>query len=458
MDPAAPELDNVLNLDRDETSDIEDTAEFMATPGAGLRVTVEDAEEEEDIGEDYTVQDLQLGEDIGEYRPLEDQHREREIVLPAGFYDQPRKCSPPDACIRGCSKRCVHGSIAPRAEEKMRYDLPLLLFQLFFSDAVFEMLAAATNAYAAFKNAGGPGRRQWKDTTAAELKIWLGLIIYMGVVRQGRTDEFWYRKSDWPEHSICRFLGYTRFEQLKRYFHISEPFAHLPQQRFYEKLEPLASILKEAFMRVVRPATAVSVDEMIIRFKGRSRHTIMMRGKLVPVGYNVLSLCERGYFYCFMFTSPWVKVSNEIGLVPNWMPEAIMSRGLSKLAKSVLYLCKQLPYTTRFYTLYCDNLFSSPDLFHVLRAYGIAACGTARSTCRNWPAIFRRNIERKRTRIPYNTQYVKAVHGDVAAIVWQDKNLVQFLTTAHNPTSREFVSRRRPVAKTTWLRAAVAEH
>lgn len=70
-------------------------------------------------------------------------------------------------------------------EEGLRYDFVLLLFQLFFSDAVFEMLAVSTNAYAAFKGAGEIGHCLWRDTTAAELKTWIGMIIYIGVMKQG---------------------------------------------------------------------------------------------------------------------------------------------------------------------------------------------------------------------------------------------------------------------------------
>jgi hypothetical protein len=39
---------------------------------------------------------------------------------------------------------------------------------------------------------------------------------------------------------------------------------------------------------------------------------------------------------------------------------------------------KTLPYTTYQFTLYCDNLFSNPKLFSILRSLGIGACGTAR--------------------------------------------------------------------------------
>lgn len=53
--------------------------------------------------------------------------------------------------------------------------------------------------------------------------------------------------------------------------------------------------------------------------------------------------------------------------------------------------------------------------------------------------------------------YTKAVHGDTACGIWQDKKIVQMLL---QPQYRvmEYMSRRRPVAKSKWLKGAVAKH
>ena len=62
-------------------------------------------------------------------------------------------------------------------------------------------------------------------------------------------------------------------------------------------------MLRADFQSIITPATSVSIDEIIVRFTGRSKHTIMMRGKPCPVGYNVPALCEAGYCYKFLFSS-----------------------------------------------------------------------------------------------------------------------------------------------------------
>lgn len=441
MEPPNP--DAVLLLDRDESSDLESDLD-VTIEGAprGRAVEVEEVPEgDEPIEIDPAAHAALKDDNHSGYTPLQGVHSERQIHLPEGFYEQPE----------------LHKAGAEPAEpSELRWDLPLLYFKLFFTEWVFEVLARNTNAYAASKDAGNGGRR-WKPVTTAEMKIWIGLIIYMSVFKQPRTTEYWLRRDGWPIHPISRFIGQSRFEQIKRYFHIAPPGV---VGSIFDKLEPVASYLREAFKRVVTPATAVAIDEMIVRFKGRSVHTVMMRGKPVPQGYYVLALCEGGYCWSWLFTSSRVSDEEIVERITSLHlgPEAALRRLLPRLSKKVLYLLLQLPFASTFYTLYCDNLFSNPDLFHVLRAFGIAACGTARSTCRGWPTTFKQAIARKTTRLPYNQQYTTVVHGDVAAIVWQDKNLVQFLTTAHDPQSRAFISRRRPQARTTWLKRVVSEH
>lgn len=457
-----PNPDSAMAFDRDDTSDIEDEVQIIREDGSHAQGA--DSEDDElsadaDVSElsQSTVERAFHGVNLNGYTPHQDEHHEREIFLPANFYNQPDPLKPSscDCQQSGRSDCCASRNEGDgNGPQSVRFDLPLLFFKLFFSNAVFAVMAYNTNAYALLYNAGeAENGRPWKDVTAAELKIWIGLIIYMSVIRQARLPEFWYRNCDWPTHCITRFMSLRRFEQIKRYFHVSPPFRDLPKEHFFDKLEPVSSMVKAAFQRVVRPATQVSVDEMIIRFTGRSSHTIMMRGKPVPEGYNVLALCEGGYCWSWKWTSP--QLSEVYSVVANSAPEAAMTNLLSKLSRGVLDLMLQLPYKQHFFILFCDNLFSNADLFHILRAYGIAACGTTRATYRNWPTIFKEKIERKKTRLPYNTVLAEVVHGDVAAIVWQDKNLVQFLTTTHNPLSTVLITRRRPVAKTKWLKAAV---
>jgi hypothetical protein len=447
------EPSNLQPNDVDSDPDVDDFA-ITRIVGEGSNNAVNEAEEEQQQEmNDVDPRGFKKVPDAS-YTPLEGPHHKRILHLPQELYDElarPAVFPPPAAAV---------SNALPARVEQQRYDTPKAFFKLFFSDDVLDTLAVNTNLYAASKAAGIEGTRPWKPVSPAELKIWIGLLLYMSAIHQPNTAEYWYRNNGWPMHSISRFMGFTRFQEIKRYFHISPPVDQLPPERWTERLEPLNTILQERSKRLLVPATNVSIDETMARFQGRSKHTTTIRSKPVPTGYYVLCLCDAGYMYSWLFNSNSLGygklLENSANYLTNMAPNtALLSANLANTQKAVLHLMLQLP-KDHFYTLYCDNLFTNCDLFHVLRALGHGACGTARATSKNWP--FKGKLNRKTDRLPYNEVFVEVVHKDVAAIVWQDRQLVQFVTTAHDPCKMLLVKRRRPKAYTPWLRRIVADN
>ena len=112
----------------------------------------------------------------------------------------------------------------------------------------------------------------------------------------------------------------------------------------------------------------------------------MMRGKPCLVEYNVLAVCEADYCYGFLFSSPitgFFQLSNPAQQVKEAREQNVSSNSITsmitamnKTSWAVLHLMMQL-LCHLFFMLYCDNLFSNANLFHVLKYYGISACGTA---------------------------------------------------------------------------------
>jgi len=76
---------------------------------------------------------------------------------------------------------------------------------LYFSDTEFDTLAENTNVYAEYKNAGQRGRR-WKKTTAGEIIIFVGLVIYMGV-HKARIGLYWEESHEFPVHDITHYMS-----------------------------------------------------------------------------------------------------------------------------------------------------------------------------------------------------------------------------------------------------------
>jgi hypothetical protein len=255
-------------------------------------------------------------------------------------------------CIPGCTsdgrnERCAGFQ---EGDQEVPWDAPALFLKLLFDrEVVFNNLKGNTNAYAEMRGAGQPRSRSWRPTSVARLLVFIGLIIYMGVFRSAQLEDYWSRSDEFPRHHIARFMGQKEFEQLKRHFHVSIPCRSLPRRQWIKKLEPLSSILRERFQRHLLPATPVSIDEMMVRFTGRSPHTTLIKGKPIPKGYKIIALCERGYTWDFLYTS---RVDSFSGLEAH---ANTFGFNLSVTSRAVLQMCLSLPSYAYRFVLYCDN-------------------------------------------------------------------------------------------------------
>jgi len=304
----------------------------------------------------------------------------------------------------------------------------LAFFELFFDATVFEQLAGNTNRYAIFKHAGDLGHRRWTATSAAELRIFIGIIIYMGVFPSAQVSDYWRHDSNYPFHRIGLYNISEPFRATQCYFHISPPYESLPRSQWYQKVQPLASILPSArFYAYLLPASNVAVDEKMIRFTGRSAHTTQIRGKPIPRGYKMLALCDYGYTYAFLFTS-----NTESFAEPNSGLDCSPLR-LSPTSRAIYQLATCLPFDQFSFTIYIDSYFTNIPLLTALRERRIGTCGTVRSTSAEYPAVFKFRKNKKAT-FPLNS-ISGVVCREVLVCIWQDNNLIQFISTVPQITN-----------------------
>ena len=180
------------------------------------------------------------------------------------------------------------------------------IFTLFFTDDMFNIMIANTNAYALEHLDEHTNGRPWSPTSPAELRIWVGITIYMGLNPMPGLRDYWRHDDEHPLHPITKFMTSLRFEQIKRFFHISttdKPAPGSDNDVWYYKLEPLLSQLRRSSKRYRMPSTNVSVDEAMIMCTGRSKHTYKMPNKPIDEGYKIHCLADHGYVWDFHMTS-----------------------------------------------------------------------------------------------------------------------------------------------------------
>ena len=98
---------------------------------------------------------------------------------------------------------------------------PYSLFKLFITDKHFDIIALNTNAYAESKQAGIEGKRTWRPTYASEIQVFIATFIYMGVIRLPANADYWSTKYGY--FHCAQHISLNRFEDLKRFIHISPP-------------------------------------------------------------------------------------------------------------------------------------------------------------------------------------------------------------------------------------------
>jgi hypothetical protein len=326
---------------------------------------------------------------------------------------------------------------------------PLKYWRLFMTDAALDMIVTNTNAYATLKLQGIAGNtRAWQPLSKYELQLWIGVVLFMALRNIQAPETCWSESSRiWQ---VADYMPLRRFEQIRRFVHIAVPVqvADSPSdEHWYEKVSPLANIIKRRFQTYAAMPSACSIDEMMVKFSGRSGHTIKMDRKPIKQGYKIFALCAHGgYTWDFSYWSRDEKNPTTVPRIRNFNPTA----------NAVLNLASTLPARTQQCHIYMDNFFTSAKLFSKLREMGIGACGTARG---NTPGLPTQLKALAATALGQSDQYcwnyLKSAGTrpasdtpGVHAFAWLDNAWVLGMTTIHGPCydEEDFVerARRRP--------------
>jgi len=339
---------------------------------------------------------------------------------------------------------------------------PVALLDLYLNSSIYDTIALNTNAYAVAQEATtistSGSTRIWYPTTADEIRVLFGIFYYMGVHSEPRYQIYWETgRKEGPVHSIRNHMTLNRYEQLRRYLHISEPTQSTPEPRpseeeellptepedrlWWWKLEPLIGSFRNACQRYYIPRNNVAIDEIMVRFFGRSYHTYKMPKKPIQQGFKIFALADRGYVWFFYYTSR-VHGIGELAKVSE----------LTSTGSMVYQMARQLPQIPgSYFTIYLDNYFTSIPLFRKLRAINIGAVGTTRCGAAGieFPPLLTVLREKHRKKLPWGTTCAVTV-DDVLCIGWQDNNLVLMLSTVHtvHQANDEVVRERKRPANT----------
>ena len=267
------------------------------------------------------------------------------------------------------------------------------------SHSLISTIATNTNLYASFKEAPAG----WA-TTPKEVWMFIAVHIYMGIIDLPYLHMYW--EGEYRQPYVVHAFSRNRFTELLRYFHIAKPTPKGTHRSVVQKIAPHYDRCLAAFPYYCTPPIMLTMDESMVRFKGRSPWKTLVRGKPTPTGYKFFTLASHGYLLTFDIFRGRAE-----------------ERKKGYIHQLVLQMTK--PWYYKQHVLFTDNYFTSPALCRDLLTRGVRSCGTFHlggKSKDDFPKGFTQAVEAMRV------GDVKAWQdGDLGLLAWFDSRPVQML-------------------------------
>lgn len=313
---------------------------------------------------------------------------------------------------------------------------------MFFDDRVFEKIAHYTNKHAIFvQNKKGVRDKHWYETSADEIKAFVGVLLYMGIVKLP-TLKMYFQTEFVQCPLVANAFTYHRFTKIDQYLHLVDE-EEIEEEKSVNGGKPRDFLYKcrlvldvmEKFKDHYNPDCELSVDEAMIGFKGRLCIKQYMSKKPTKWGIKVWTNCDSKSGYL-------LKAKIYLG------KKEALNKDLLLGEQVVLDLCDFC--LRKYHHIYCDNFFTSVRLFRLLLDENTYACGTVRQDRQGFPQELKTKKRNGKT-VKKTDKADKLERGDskimqageVTAILWQDKREVRVLSTNCPDPSENVVVQKR---------------
>lgn len=290
---------------------------------------------------------------------------------------------------------------------------PMTYFYLFFSRDIMFDIVEQSNFYSI--------QETGKSIllTEEEFGDFLAIHIIMGIVDMPSYLDYWSHRFKYAK--VAEIIPLKRYQQIRRYLHFADN--NMDDGDRYYKIRPLLEKVRLNCLKYQGKETKFSIDEMIIAYKGSKagKRKQYMKDKPNKWGFkNYVRAGVSGIIYDF------VMYGGEDTFRYHTFSEEESSIGFG--AQVVIALCQSIKQKPTI--IYCDNFFSSPELFHILREnYGIFALGTIRNNrLRGAEKVLPTEKEMKKKE---RGSYVEATckQNRLAVVRWNDNKAVTFISS-----------------------------
>jgi hypothetical protein len=300
-------------------------------------------------------------------------------------------------------------------------------FKLFFNDELIEIVVNETNKYAEQNQQNATENHshslKWTDTNPAEIHRFFALTLLMGHIEKDTFSDYWSTNELIETPIFGKIMSRDRYLHILKYLHFcdntqAQPDKSDPNYDRLWKMRNIFDLLNKSFKIAYDPTEEISVDEVIVKFKGRVLFKQYIPKKHKRWGMKIYKLCDKsGYTYHM-----------EMYLGKDKNKDNPSQSASHSLVMKITECIKD-----KGHKLYMDNFFSSPKLFmELFENYKINSCGTMRPNRKFYPKFNKTSKKKERGNFE-----VKFANG-MTALKWTDKRDVFMLTNMHNPQIKEF--------------------
>ena len=198
-----------------------------------------------------------------------------------------------------------------------------------------------------------------------EIRCFVGLLLWTSLAKLPNRRAYF---TDSEIYNLPNFRKHTtrdRFEQLIRMLHLADneqiPPDAIPARRFEAKLGNFISSYNTNCKKLLSPARELSIDEMMVKFYGRSVIRQYIKVKPTKYGVKLWAICCA---CCGYSLTQEIYLGSTAGSVGG--------------RDVVLQLTE--PLMDKGHVIYCDRFFSHLDLAAYLRSRKIGMVGTTSLT------------------------------------------------------------------------------
>ncbi|XP_017756490.1 PREDICTED: piggyBac transposable element-derived protein 4-like [Eufriesea mexicana] len=219
----------------------------------------------------------------------------------------------------------------------------------------------------------------WYPVTLDEVKAYYALHISMSQVKKSNVQLYWTTRAAVVETPIFKkTMPFKRFRQISRFLHFFDNETADGSDRL-RKVRPIINLWNEKFKEIYTPNDYVSIDESLMKYKGRLAYKQFDPSKTARFGLKIYKLCKASTGFChgFKIYTGQDKIDSNDSAPENVVME---------LSKSII---------NKGYTLFLNNWYSSPDLFLKLHKKKTNIIGTLRKNRKNVPKDIQKRILKK---------------------------------------------------------------